>query len=221
MKIALTLALAATTSLTLAASALAQTAAPMAASSIQSGPPISGICVFSAARAVETSAVGLSVSVRLKALAQTADAELNAAATGFQQEQAAVQAARSTMNQDQFDQRALALRQKYEALQRLQQQRAQELQATRDKQLQRIGLEIDPILKNVYTGRNCSMLVNADVTFNIFNQQMDITPAVITQLNTKLTSLSFDRERLDQQPGQPTGVAAQQPTAAAGPKKHK
>ena len=81
--------------------------------------------------------------------------------------------------------------------------------------MRNINDELEPIVRQIYGQRACSLLINADVTFgNFYNQGMDITPSVITSLNGKIQTLSFDREHLDQQGGQ--GVAAAtQPTSVA------
>ncbi|HEY3813921.1 MAG TPA: OmpH family outer membrane protein [Caulobacteraceae bacterium] len=221
MKTALTTALAATSLLAIATSSLAQTTATPSA--IAGGPPITGLCVLSSERAVETSAVGLTVLNRMKQLKQAVDAELQPDAAALQQEQQAIQAQRASLTQDQFAQKANAWGAKYEALQRKAQLREQELQATQQVQMRKINDQLEPIVRQIYGQRACSLLINADVTFgNFYNQGMDITPTVITALNGKITSLSFDREHLDQQGGQ--GVAAAtQPTsvAPAAPRKKK
>jgi Skp family chaperone for outer membrane proteins len=224
MKITHALALGAISSLALSTfafstSALAQ--APVAAAQPSPGPLIAGVCLYSNERAIATSAVGQSVVKRLKELAASADAELGAERSQLQTEQASFEAQRSSLSQDQMDQRALAFKQHVEAFQRKSQQRAQELQATQNKQLEVIAVQVDPLLKQVYTERNCGLLLNANAVYG-GNPQMDVTQLVITKLNSKMTTLSFDREHLDQQaqagvaPSQPTSVA---PTSAAPRKK--
>jgi outer membrane protein len=216
MKTFLTLALAATSSLALSGVALAQAAAP----AVQSGPPINGVCVLSAERAVDTSAVGISVSNRLKELGQAVQAEMQPEAVALQQEQATLQAQQSTMPPDQFQARAKAFTARYEQFQRKGQLRQQEMEVTRNKQLQKISAQLDPIVKQVYAQRNCSVLINADMTFgNYYNPAMDLTPAVISGLNGKIQTLSFDREHLDQQVAAAEPVPAAQPAAAPRKKK--
>lgn len=214
MKTALSLALAATTALAVATTASAQTAAAPVAPA--GGPPISGLCVLSSERAVETSAVGISVISRMKQLKQSVDAELQPEAAALQQEQQSIQAQRSTLTQDQFAQKANAWGAKYEALQRKAQLREQELQVTQQSQMRKINDELEPIVRQIYGQRACSLLINADVTFgNFYNQGMDITPTVITSLNGKIQTLSFDREHLDQGQGGQGVAAATQPTSVA------
>src|SRR5205085_7224714 len=85
-----------------------------------------------------------------------------------------------------------------------------ELQATEQKALNRIGTEMDPLVRTAYQQKGCSLLVNRQAVV-IGNPAMDITPAVVTALNAKITQFAFDRERLDQ-----TATAAA--PAAAGPR---
>ena len=75
--------------------------------------------------------------------------------------------------------------------------RERELQATQQKALGRVGQELDPIIRQVYQQRQCSLLLQRDALV-IANPAMDISPAMTTALNAKITQFVFDRERLDQ-----------------------
>ena len=73
----------------------------------------------------------------------------------------------------------------------------------------RVGQEMEPLIRPVYQQRQCSVLLNRDAIV-LGNPAMDITPAVVTALNAKITQFTFDRERLDQQ--QPAAAAPAQTT---------
>lgn len=71
------------------------------------------------------------------------------------------------------------------------------MQATQQKAADRILSEIDPVEAQVYQQRNCSVLLSRQSVIAA-NPAMDITPVVITALNARISTLTFERERLDQ-----------------------
>lgn len=192
--------------------AQAQAARPAAAPAqaqqpaLTHGAPVNGVCVFNQQAAIGGSTAGQSVATRLKALGDVVTAELRPEATALQTEEARLRAV--TNKQDAtFQQQATTFSQRYEAYQRKVTQRQQELQATEVDQLTRISTEIRPLLTTVYQQRQCAVLVDATAVL-AFNPAMDVTAAVVQQLNTRLPSLTFDRKRIDpQQPAaQPAAV---------------
>ena len=215
MKIALSLALAATSALavTTAASAQAQGAPALA------GPVVPGVCVYSNERAIATSAVGQNVAQRLEQLAGQVKADLQQKGASLQTEQTALQAQASTLPKDQLEARGATFDQHVQDFRRLEQLREQQLEATRNKEFEAIGEQIDPLLRQVYAEHNCGLVVAANSTYGFYNQQMDVTQAVITKLNGKITSLSFDLVQPTQQAAAAPSAAA--PTSAATAKKKK
>jgi Skp family chaperone for outer membrane proteins len=198
-------------SLALSSSALAQAAAP-AAPPLPQGPNIPGACIISIEGAVAGSTVGKYVDSRLQQIVQQVQAELGGERTAIENEGRALEAQRSTLDQNTLEQRGAALQVRANALQRKAQLRDREVQATEQKALARVGQEMEPLIRQAYTQKNCSVLLQRSAVV-IANQSMDITPQVVTALNTKITQFPFDRERLDQ------GVAAPaaRPAAAAPP----
>ena len=85
--------------------------------------------------------------------------------------------------------RADALRQKSDL-------RSRELQATRDKALNRIAQELNPIAIQLYQQHHCSVLLDKGSTM-VVNPDMDLTNQAVTMLNAKITQFPFDREHLD------------------------
>lgn len=177
--------------------------APAAATPPAPGPALPGICVYSNERAIGTSAVGKFVIQRIQTITTQVNAELNAEKTAIETDGKALDGQRATLPQEQFEQKALQLNQRGQALQRKAQVRSKEIEATEQKALARISSEIEPILKEVYTQRSCALLFDRNALFGA-NSSMDVTEMVIGSLNAKLTQFAFDRERLDQQavPGQ-------------------
>jgi outer membrane protein len=205
--------------LTVTASAQAQTAAPAAAQPAP-GPMIPGVCTYSNERAIGASTVGQAVAARMKQLSQAVDAELSGERTALQTEGKTLQAAQQagTMDQNTLQQRALVFNQRAETLEKKTQIRVRELQATEGKQLQKIAEQLDPILKQVYAERNCGLLLDRNSLYGA-NPAMDVTDTVIQKLNAKVTTLSFDRERLDQQPAAAAAAPAAPRPAVAAPAK--
>ncbi|MDP3745976.1 MAG: OmpH family outer membrane protein [Phenylobacterium sp.] len=181
--------------------AFAQAAAPApaaaAAPAVTHGPALPGHCIISLEGSIGSSTVGKYVQTRLQQIATQVQAELKAEDTAIQNEAKTLEGQRATLDQNTFETRASALQVKANAFQRKAQLRERELQATQQKALGRVGQELDPIIRQVYQQRQCSLLLTRDAVV-IANPAMDISGPVVTALNAKITQFNFDRERLDQ-----------------------
>lgn len=196
--------------LAIATSASAQTApaAAPAAPAVTYGPALPGVCIFSSPRAVGQSQVGKAVDARLKTIIQQVNAELTAERTGLDNEAKALDGKKATLAQDALEQQASALQVKANAWQRKGQLRQKEVEATEQKALARVYQELDTPIKQVYQAQKCSMLLDRESVM-LANPAMDITDAVVAALDARIKTLTFDRERLDQQV---PGAQALQPT---------
>jgi outer membrane protein len=179
-----------------ASAAFAQAAAP-AAPQITHGPALNNVCIVSIEGAIGGSSVGKYVDTRMQQIIAQVNAELNAEKTSLDNDAKALDAQRATVDQSTLEKRASDLQVRANALQRKAQLRDREVQATEQKALARIGQELDPLIRQIYQQRNCSVLFQRSALV-IANPSMDVTPAVIQALNTKITQFAFDRERLDQ-----------------------
>lgn len=186
-------------------------AAPAAAPAVTHGAPVPGLCIVSVENAIGASTVGKYVNTRLQQLVAQVNAELNAEKTSVDNDAKALDGQRATLDQNTFEQRAAALQVRANALQRKAQQRDREIQATEQKAVNRVGTEMEPLIRQAYQAKQCSILINRN-SIILGNPASDITPAVVTALNGKITQFAFDRERLDQ--AQPTAPAAAAPAAA-------
>ena len=207
---------AATVALTAASGAFAQAAAPApapAAPAVTHGPALPGVCVVSIENAIGASTVGKYVDSRIQQIVAQVNAELNGEKTAIDNDAKALDARRATLDQNALEQQAAALQVRANALQRKAQLRDREVQATEQKAVGRIGQEMEPLIRQVYQQRQCSLLLQRTAIV-IANPAMDITPQVVTALNAKITQFTFDRERLDQQTGAPQ---VSRPSAAAPP----
>lgn len=180
-----------------AAPALAQQpAAAPAAPAVTHGAPVPGLCTVSVENAIGASTVGKAVNTRLQQLVAQVNAELNAEKTALDNDAKALDGQRTTLDQNTLEQRASALQVRANALQRKAQQRDREIQATEQKAINRVGTEMEPLIRQAYQQKQCSVLINRNSVM-LANPASDITPQVVTALNAKITQFAFDRERLD------------------------
>ncbi|MBW8814470.1 MAG: OmpH family outer membrane protein [Caulobacterales bacterium] len=205
-----------------ATAAFAQAPAP-AAPAISHGAPVPGVCTISIEAAIGSSTVGKYVTTRLQQLVAQVNAELNAEKTGLDNDARALEGQRATLDQNTLEQRAAGLQVRNNALQRKAQLRDREMQVTQEKALGRVGDELEPLIRQAYQQKACSLLINRNaVVGDMFNPAGDITNTVVTALNGKITQFAFDREHLDQQqvPSAAPAAAAPRPaTPAPAPKK--
>ena len=170
-----------------------------AAPPINHGPALAGVCLYSNDRAIGASVVGKAAAARIQQLRAQVTAELQAEQQGIQTDGAALNAKKATLAPEQFAQQAQPINARVQALDAKAQLRQRELEATGGKALQRIGAEVEPILRNLYQSRGCSILINAE-SIIVANPAMDLTPQVAAQLDTKMTTITFEREHLDAAP---------------------
>ena len=166
---------------------------------LKSGPALAGVCVFSSERAMGQSSAGKAMVERMKQLAATVQAELKPESDSLNADITAYRGQRAALPAEQQRQRDTALEQRANAFQQKQQLRENELRQTLAKAQQRIGGAMEPIARGVYESRPCSILLNGDGSVMAANPAMDITDAVRAQLDTRLPSITFEREHLDQQ----------------------
>lgn len=182
-------------------------AAPAAAAApaVTHGAAVPGLCTLSVENAIGASTVGKYVNTRLQQLIAQVNAELNAEKTAIDNDAKALDGQRATLDQNTLEQRASALQVRANSLQRKAQQRDREIQATEQKAVNRVGTEMEPLIRQAYQAKTCSVLINRNSVI-LGNPASDITPQVVTALNGKLTQFAFDRERLDQ-PATPAAAA--------------
>jgi len=177
-----------------------------AAPAVTHGPAIAGVCILSIQGAIGGSTVGRYVDTRMQQIIQQVNAELNTERTAIENEGKTLDGQRATLDRTTLEQRTAALQVRVNALQRKAAQREREVQATEQKAIGRVGQEMEPLIRQVYQQRQCSVLLSREAIV-LGNPAMDITPGVVQALNAKITQFNFDRERLDQQA----------PAAAAAP----
>jgi len=186
-----------------ASGALAQAARPAAAApaaaappAVTHGPPIPNMCIISVENAIGASTVGRYVETRMQQIVAQTNAELTGEKNAIDADAKALDARRATLDQSTLEQQASALQVRANTLQRKAQLRDREVSATEQKAVGRIGQEMEPLIRQVYQQKTCSVLLQRTAVV-IANGAMDLTPQVIQALNAKITQFAFDRERLD------------------------
>ena len=185
-----------------AASTAASTAAKPALQPLTLGAAIPGVCLFSEEGAVSRSSAGDAINKRMQQLAAQVQAELGPEQTGLDADIKTFKDKMASLPQDQQQQQGQALQQRMQDFDNKRAQRQKELETTLRKAINRVDVELEPIVRTVVSGRSCGLLLKADTAIYAANPQMDITTAVIEQLNTKLPTVTFDREHLDAQAAQ-------------------
>ena len=189
------LALAACTAVAVIASgsvASAQTAEP----AITYGAPVAGVCALSIDGVLAGSTVGKYVDTRLQQIGQQVQAELTGEKTGIENEAKTLQGQRSTLDQNTFEQRVAALQVRQNALERKAALRDREMQATQQQAVGRVVNEMRPLIATAAQSQKCAIVIDRSAVVMV-NPQMDLTSAVVTALNGKLTQFAFERTRLD------------------------
>jgi len=192
--------LAASALIALAPIASAQTGAAPAAAPIAQGPPIAGYCVFSLNEIIGGSKVGQAVVARLKVLTSQVTAELQPQADSIRADEAALRARASSADQASLQAQQANLQLRANNFGKLEQQRQQEMQATQQKQFGVILKQLDPIMRDIYQQRHCSLLIDGDSGgVRMVNPAMDLSPGAVSALDLRIQTLTFDREHLDAQ----------------------
>lgn len=175
-------------------------AAPAAAAGANAitGPALPGICVYNDDRAISASLVGRAAANRMQQLRAQVTAELSGEQTAIQNEAKALEGRRGSLTPQQLQTQAQPLQQRAAALDNKAQLRSRELEQTGSKALQQIHNQIISIVSSVSASHNCSLLLNGEAVI-ASNQAMDLTEAVVQQLNARMSTISFDRENLANQ----------------------
>lgn len=185
--------------LTLAA--VAGAALPAAAQQAQplGGPVIPGVCLLSREAVFANAAAGKAASARLQELAAMAQTEIE---TERQPLETQLRALEGQPDNAARRQRAEALADQWQALQQKAAHANQEVEATRLKAMERIANEAQPAIAQVYAAKACGLLLdrNSALGGNFAN---DLTAEVVQLLDSRLSTITFERERLPQVAAQP------------------
>ncbi|MDQ8757558.1 OmpH family outer membrane protein [Sphingosinicella sp. LHD-64] len=132
--------------------------APVA--SLLGGPVVAGVCPLSREAVYTNAAIGRAASARLQELTRTAQGEIDSQRAPLEGEAHTLESQRGTLRADQIRQRQEALSQGLQALQRRAAHSSREIEATRERVLQRIADEAQPVVANVYQQKGCGLLLD-------------------------------------------------------------
>lgn len=155
------------------------------------GPVIAGVCILNGPGAIADSAAGRAANARLQTLTQQVRAELQAQQTPLNTEATAIRA----LPEAQRAPRITALQPRVQAFETLAQTREEELRRTQARAIQRIEAELQTVVSQIYVQRGCGLMLDRSA-ITYANPAMDVTQAAVTALNTRLPTITFERERL-------------------------
>lgn len=160
------------------------------------GPVVAGVCLLSREAIFANAAVGKAASARLQELTQAAQSEIDQQRTPLETEARALE---GQPDNAQTQQRRQQLGQRWQTLQQQAAHNSREIEATRAKALERIANEAQPIIAQVYGQKRCGLLFdrNSALGGNFAN---DLTADVVRGLDARIQTITFERERLPQQP---------------------
>ena len=171
-------------------------AAPAPAAQPLGGPVVSGVCLLSREAIFANAAIGKAASARLQELTRAAQAEVDAQRTPLETEAKALEGQPDNAANKQ-KREALATR--WQALQQRAAHTGREIEATRAKALERIANEAQPVIAQVYTAKKCGLLFDRNVAMG-GNFANDLTADVVRALDGRIQTITFERERLPEQP---------------------
>jgi Skp family chaperone for outer membrane proteins len=167
-----------------AAAAAAPTANP-------NGPLITGVCLLSQDTLIGRSRVGQAATARLRELAGQVQSNLNAEAAQLDARAKTLEAKRATLTPLQLEAQGQALNKRAQALQAERQERAQQIDATKNKAFGQVVEEARPFIAQAYAAHGCGLLLarEAALAGNFGN---DLTPEVVAALDAKGTPVAVE-----------------------------
>lgn len=159
------------------------------------GPLVTGVCMLSREAIVAHAKVGVAASARIAQLAQQAQAEVDAARKPVEADVQKFRGQAASLSQDERGKQEQALAARAQQVQQLQVQRTREIEATRLKVTGRIAEMAQPIIADVYKARGCGLLLDRNAVLG-GNTSNDLTAAVVQGLDARVTTISFEREKL-------------------------
>ena len=163
------------------------------------GPLAAGVCLLSREQVFTESKVGQAARNRLQALEQKAKANLDAERRKLEGEAKALQAQQGVLTPADGQKRERQLQARAQALQASAGQITRELEATRAKVSGQIGEMMRPIVVTAYQAKGCGLLLSREAVIG-GNMGNDLTATVITGLDAKVSTITFEREHLPPSP---------------------
>ncbi|PWK88511.1 OmpH family outer membrane protein [Fulvimonas soli] len=166
------------------------------------GNAVPGVCLLSREAVFANAKVGKAAAARLQQLAQQIQSEMAAERKPLDADVQAYRAQAASLKPEERQSREQALGQRMQKLEADGNLRGRELEATRARVMERIGAAAQPVVASVYQQKGCGLLLDRGVVLG-GNMANDLTPAVVQGLDAKMSTISFDLERLPAQAAAP------------------
>lgn len=161
------------------------------------GPLIPGVCLLSREAVFANAAVGRAASARLLELAQAAQTDIDSQRAPIEADAQAFEREAAALSEARRDERRQALAQRVQALQQQAAHNSREIEATRAKVLEQIANAAQPVIAQVYASKACGLLFDRATALG-GNFGNDLTAEVVAALDARMSTITFDRERLPQ-----------------------
>jgi Skp family chaperone for outer membrane proteins len=163
------------------------------------GPEIPGVCLLSRQAIFANAEVGKSASAQIAKLTEQAQVEVTAERKPLEDEARKLESQRASLAADKYTEQQQALAHRWAELQKKAEHRTREIEATRQKAIERISNEAQPVLAAVYKQRKCGLLFDRGVALG-GNMSGDLTAAVVQALDGKIKTIPIQREILPMTP---------------------
>ena len=177
------------------AGAQAQGSVPSIVPAGLGGPIVPGVCLISRDAVLTSSKVAVYASERIRQITAEAQAEVDAMRKPVDAQVAALRAQAPKMTPQQIRAQEQALSAKLAPVQALAEQRRREVEKTRIDALATISAQVQPLVAAAYGQKGCGLLFDRNSLLG-GNFGNDITAAVVTALDGKITSFAIQRATL-------------------------
>lgn len=163
------------------------------------GPEIPGVCLLSRQAVFANAEIGKSASAQIDKMTQEAQAEVIAERKPLEEEARTLESRRGELAAEKFAEQQQSLGRRWAELQKKADHRSREIEATRQKAIERISNEAQSVIASVYTQRGCGLLIDRAVALG-GNLSGDLTEAVVRKLDSKIKQFPIQREVLPPAP---------------------
>jgi Skp family chaperone for outer membrane proteins len=168
---------------------------PQATTEGLGGSPVPGVCLLSRQAVYANAKVGQAALTRLREIANAAQQEVDTERAPVEADLTKYNADQAKLNEAQRQERQKALTDRMTPIDAKAALRQREIEATREKAMQRIATDVQPILAQVYKQHNCGLLVDRSSVLG-GNMSNDLTQDVVKALDAKVSTITFERETL-------------------------
>jgi Skp family chaperone for outer membrane proteins len=159
------------------------------------GPAVAGVCLLSREAIFANAKVGRAATARLQQLAEQARSSIDAERKPLDADIQAFRAQAASLKPADREAKEKALGQRMQKVQADGAQLGRQVEATRAKAMARIAQEAQPVIASVYKSRNCGLLLDRNAVLG-GNMSNDLTAPVVQGLDAKISTISFDLEKL-------------------------